>query len=58
MKGVKPGYGNNKSRRTLKRALENIMNDKEKEWVKDLNSKARRGITRVIGMLGPVLILA
>lgn len=51
---VKPGHGNNKSRRTLKRALSTVMDGEEKEWIKELNSKARRSISRVLGMLEPV----
>lgn len=54
VKNVKPGHGNNKSRRTLKRALTTVMGDEKREWTKDLNSKARRGISRVLQGLEPV----
>lgn len=54
IKGVKPGSGNNKSRRTLLRALTAILADEERVWIKELNSKARRSVQRVQASLGPV----
>lgn len=48
---VKPGIGNCKTRRKLKRAIEQVIGKEEIE--KSMNAKVRRRVTRVIGFLAP-----
>lgn len=51
LSNVKPGIGNCKSRRKLKRAIEQVIGKEEIE--KSMNAKVRRRVTRVIGFLAP-----
>jgi RNA recognition motif-containing protein len=48
---VKPGQGNCRTRRKLKRAIEQVVSSEDIQ--KSMNAKVRRRVTRVLGFLAP-----
>lgn len=51
LKQVKPGSGNHKSRRTLRRAINKLMTDSAQTFLSDMNSKSRRAVQRCLSLL-------